>query len=685
MKNLSVAFKLGSGFCIMILIMGVVGYIGLTQIGALHLAMNDYSRWGDYDMSMNEDVMQNMLKVKNSLDRYIALPDYNRLNEFEGTLGVTVKGIQIWAERVQSHPRLYKEAEASQKFIENLQKDARALASDFKAMSITREGWHSLSLHMISELGKAKEELIEPAKTTAVKRADLKAVGQWNDIGKILDEALLTAALKLETAALAYSFSPDETKWKQLQDAQTVLGKGLSDWRAVIAGKNDLEAVADRIAFSLKTFTSFSQDFYNAVDKVNRLREKIVQSLQDRINNLERLMETGIDPAKNARITTADEAHDKGRFSLLLGILIAFIVGTACALLITRSITRPLRHVVSAVNTIAGGDLTVSLDIDQKDEIGILAEAMKNMTAQLNEVVKQVKAASDNVASGSEEMSASSEALSQGATEQASHLEEITSSMEEMGSNINQNAENAVKTDEIARQAAGDAEDGGRQVEDTVAAMKNIADKISVIEEIARQTNLLALNAAIEAARAGESGRGFAVVAAEVRKLAERSGEAAKEIGQLSATSVDVAEKSGQMLGKIVPDIRRTAELVQEISAASKEQTAGAAQINQAIAQLDQVVQQNASSAEEVASTAQELSGQAQQLQESMRFFKAAETDPLHPEKPSEKNQSTPADSSVRPFIATPDYDRTDDGAVDWQKRLISTTKDKLDQDFETF
>ncbi|MEW6077354.1 MAG: methyl-accepting chemotaxis protein [Thermodesulfobacteriota bacterium] len=311
--------------------------------------------------------------------------------------------------------------------------------------------------------------------------------------------------------------------------------------------------------------------------------------------------------------------------------LILLIVTIAAIILVTLALRAIVRSVVSALNKgvvfatrVAAGDLTATMDIRRKDEIGNLAGALKEMAEKLKAVVTQVQEAANHVSSGGEEMRSSSEALSQGATEQASHLEEITSSMEEMGSNINQNADNAAETEKIARQAAGDAEEGGRQVQNTVRAMKEIAGKISIIEEIARQTNLLALNAAIEAARAGDAGKGFAVVAAEVRKLAERSGMAAKEIGALSATSVDVAEKAGQMLEKIVPDIRKTAELVQEISAASKEQTAGASQINQAISQLDQVVQRNASFAEEVASTAQELSGQAQQLQDSMSFFKTA-------------------------------------------------------------
>jgi methyl-accepting chemotaxis protein len=212
--------------------------------------------------------------------------------------------------------------------------------------------------------------------------------------------------------------------------------------------------------------------------------------------------------------------------------------------------------------------------------------------------------------------------MSQGATEQASSAEEVSSSMEEMSSNIRQNADNALQTEKIAKKASSDAEEGGRAVEETVTAMKEIAVKTGIIEEIARQTNLLALNAAIEAARAGEHGKGFAVVASEVRKLAERSQKAAAEIKELSGTSVIIAEKAGEMLGRIVPDIQKTAELVAEISAASSEQNSGAEQINKAILQLDEVIQQNASSSEEMSSMAEELSSQAEQLSESIAFFK---------------------------------------------------------------
>jgi methyl-accepting chemotaxis protein len=282
-----------------------------------------------------------------------------------------------------------------------------------------------------------------------------------------------------------------------------------------------------------------------------------------------------------------------------------------------------LQGMADLTEEISKGNLSVDVKLaSENDQLG---KALQNMTRILNDVIGQVKSAGDNVASGSQAMSSASEEMSQGATEQAASAEEASSSIEQMTANIRQNADNALQTEKIAVKAAEDARSGGKAVADTIVAMKEIAGKIMIIEEIARQTNLLALNAAIEAARAGEHGRGFAVVAAEVRKLAERSQVAAGEINALSVSSVGVAEQAGDMLKTMVPNIQRTAELVQEIAAASREQDAGAGQINKAIQQLDLVIQQNASASEEMASTAEELTAQSEQLQEMISFFRLAE------------------------------------------------------------
>ncbi|GFO58655.1 methyl-accepting chemotaxis protein [Geomonas silvestris] len=275
--------------------------------------------------------------------------------------------------------------------------------------------------------------------------------------------------------------------------------------------------------------------------------------------------------------------------------------------------------IADAACQVAEGNLTVKLEARSPSDR--LMQSLSAMVQRLGEVVNQVKLAADNVAAGSEQMSASAGAMSQGATEQAAAAEEASSSMEEMAANIRQSADNALQTEKIAVKSASDAQAGGKAVAQTVGAMKEIAGKISIIEEIARQTNLLALNAAIEAARAGEHGKGFAVVASEVRKLAERSQKAAAEISQLSSSSVEVAEKAGEMLCSMLPDIQRTAELVQEISAATREQDCGSDQINKAIQQLDQVIQQNASAAEQMSATAEELASQSEQLQATISFF----------------------------------------------------------------
>jgi len=299
------------------------------------------------------------------------------------------------------------------------------------------------------------------------------------------------------------------------------------------------------------------------------------------------------------------------------------------AFLITRSLTRQLggepTYVAEIASRVADGDLTMTIQTRASDTNSVL-HAMQAMVTRLSQVVSDVNGGAEALAGASEEVSATAQSLSQAASEQAAGVEETSASIEEMTASISQNTENAKVTDGMATKAAVEATEGGEAVRATVIAMKQIAQKIGIIDDIAYQTNLLALNAAIEAARAGEHGKGFAVVAAEVRKLAERSQIAAQEIGTVASNSVELAEKAGRLLDTIVPNIRKTSDLVQEITAASEEQSSGVGQINAAVNQLNQTTQQNASSSEELAATAEEMSGQAEQLQQSMAFFKLAGT-----------------------------------------------------------
>ncbi|HET6149391.1 MAG TPA: methyl-accepting chemotaxis protein [Polyangia bacterium] len=318
----------------------------------------------------------------------------------------------------------------------------------------------------------------------------------------------------------------------------------------------------------------------------------------------------------------AAETYASTRRLVLILAAMAMALAIIIAWWTTISITRPLVTAVEAADQLASGDLTLRLESESRDETGQLLQAMQRMVSKLSEVVSEVNGGADALASASEEVSATAQSLSQASSEQAASAEETSSSIEQMTSSIAQNTENAKVTDGMATKAAKQATEGGEAVKATVVAMKQIAQKIGIIDDIAYQTNLLALNAAIEAARAGEHGKGFAVVAAEVRKLAERSQVAAQEIGTVASSSVELAEKAGKLLDEMVPSIKKTSDLVQEITAASQEQTSGVGQINSAVSQLSQTTQQNSSSSEELAATAETMSAQAEQLQATMSFFR---------------------------------------------------------------
>jgi len=363
-----------------------------------------------------------------------------------------------------------------------------------------------------------------------------------------------------------------------------------------------------------------------------------------------------------ADLKTTDEGADveyNTSRTILVGAVGAIMLLSLCAAVwVCITISRGLTKASSAVRKVAEGDLRETAPITTRDEIGDLLGYVNDMVERLRGVVGDALAAAGNVSSGSQELSSSSEQLSQGATEQASSAEEASASMEEMAANIKQNADNAAQTEKIARQSSKDAEASGEAVGRAVVAMRTIAQKISIVQEIARQTDLLALNAAVEAARAGEHGKGFAVVASEVRKLAERSQAAAAEISSLSGETVQVATEAGEMLNRLVPDIRKTAELVSEISAACREQDIGASQINEAIQQLDKVTQQNSGASEEVSATSEELAAQAEELQASIAFFKVERADapavrptPIHQASPvtAMRSAGKPATPGRRP------------------------------------
>jgi methyl-accepting chemotaxis protein len=436
-----------------------------------------------------------------------------------------------------------------------------------------------------------------------------------------------------------------EAKWKEQREH--LLGR-LADLDRATAGVEDKEVVAQMRtllghyergfthvaslihAGELHTPQACNVEIAPVKDDAHRLEAITADLAMRHFKAAEASAERVGDQAKRARSTMAILAVIATLLSLYVGVFF------------TRSVTGPMNQVVTAAGLIAQGDLRAILEVGHTDETGKLHGAMREMLDRLTFVIGDVRTASSALAAASEEMASTSQSLAHGTSEQAASIEETTSSLEQMSASITQNAENSHATERIARQGAADAEESGRAMKETMDAMKAIAQKTTIIEEIAYQTNLLALNAAIEAARAGEHGRGFAVVATEVRKLAERSQAASKEICVLADSSVRVAERSGACLQQLVPAIRKTAELVQEVAAACREQSTGVSQISAAVSNVDQVTQRNAAAAEELSSTAEELSSQAEALRELMSFFQLAAARPLGRPEPRDLLHARP-------------------------------------------
>ncbi|MBF0261584.1 MAG: methyl-accepting chemotaxis protein [Magnetococcales bacterium] len=441
--------------------------------------------------------------------------------------------------------------------------------------------------------------------------------------------------------------------WKHMNQLLPELMKQYDDLQKITTDAEQIKLIEDARK-ATREYTEAARNWIKNDDELSAILVEMARLGADVIKQAQTAEEAGYSQLIVAR-GEAEKLTAEATAIIIGTILAAVVLGVLIALFLASLITRPIVLGVGFAQTLARGDLTTRLDIDQKDEIGVLAKALNEMVDKLKSVLTEVRGTADSVSRGSEELSSTAQQISQGASAQAASVEETSSAMEEMSSNIMQNTDNATTTRNIAQKAAKDAAEGGVAVGQAVLAMKEIAAKIGIIEEIARQTNLLALNAAIEAARAGEHGKGFAVVAAEVRKLAERSQSAAGEISHLSSTSVDVAERAGGIINTLVPDIQKTAELIQEIAAASQEQNSGASQINQAIQQLDKIIQTNAASSEEMAATAEELNAQADMLKQSVAFFNIGNVERSLPTKRLSAPHRLPVPTAkANPRLATP-------------------------------
>lgn len=644
--------KLGLSFALMIFLsaaMAYVGHNGISEIGNRVDKADDVNR-------MVRDILETRISEKNYMLR--AEDSYLKKHaELINTLKSQIqKTDQKFSQKV-NHEQMSEVTKAVDKYDNTFTAYIKLVQERTSTMELMRNDARA-ALNELEKVRSEQKQQLESVLTntkkkimTGIRRSEFQNVGElYNNGQQHIEDKLSKAddanrAIKWFIAARKnekeYIISSDPKYLNLVKSEISQIEELIKDLKHRFhnpANINQVEGVRKSISSYYKNFQNYTELMAQQVEA-----EKI-------------MVEAAREADTQCRATRADQKNkmltqiETSTTLLFSGAIITLILGLLTAVVLTRAITGPIQMGVNFAQRMAQGDFTSTLNIDQKDEVGILSAALNNMVNRLSVVVAEVGNATENVASGSEELSATAESLSQSSTEQAANVEEVSSSIEQMTANIRQNAENAQQTESIAVQSAQQAEESGKAVTQAVDAMKNIAEKISIIEEIARQTNLLALNAAIEAARAGEHGKGFAVVAAEVRKLAERSGEAAREIGDLSTGTVDVAEKAGKMLVQLVPDIKRTAELVQEITAGSSEQLSGSEQINKAVQQLDQVTQQNASASEEMASTSEELSSQAEELQQTMGFFRVNSNNNAQVPRALPATSSTPkASAKVAP------------------------------------
>ena len=653
--RLSVKAKLAGAFGVVIILTGVVGAVGVLKLSALNATIEELVSHRVQMQRLAQDLSVHTLKGIRAEKNTIISSD-------EAEMATLAK--DVLTERAITHDLLSKlnmigtstsadirktigEAFARYEPVQDKAMAFAALNSNVRA--------HNAAVKLMPDKDKAAESLKALIKTSQ----DPALAKAW----AILDGGFyeLWSDTQLATAATTMSELADFNR--QIDGDKTDLKQSISDVRALLAAKpgpglatlDALDAIVkandDIVAINSVAGNIQAGDLSGSDGA--KYSNALMASIDDFVSHIGRLLD---EDREGAAVS-----YDQARTLLIAIILSAVAIAIAAGLWIGISISRGLGKAVGLANAVSLGDLSQTITVQANDEVGDLVTALNGMVVNLNanakvadaiasgdltieakrlsdrdtlgmalermvvklrEFVIDALSASGNVASGSEQLSSSATQLSQGATEQASAAEEASASMDEMAANVKQNADNASQTEKIARQSSRDAEASGAAVTKAVQAMETIAQKITIVQEIARQTDLLALNAAVEAARAGEHGRGFAVVASEVRKLAERSQTAAQEIGALSNDTVKSAREAGEMLAKLVPDIKKTAELVEEITAACREQDIGATQVNQAIQQLDKVTQQNASASEEVSSTSEELSGQAERLQSTIAYFK---------------------------------------------------------------
>lgn len=714
-RNMKIRVKLMLSFLIMIIFMGVIGYTGynstksiqheLAKIFAVQMPSIDFLIEADRDLQQLLVAERSMIFTDPGSEQFQSFEkDYQQNFEQSDTRWKSYKKLASSEKEKQLIPAYEKartEWETVSKKVVDLMKQNNDISiHQAKILSLGEANNRFENMRdYINQLTEINLELAKQSDRDATNTyaAAVKILGIVSMLGLIMGLALglvisgmITGPVRLVVAGLKELAKGDINVTTEIHQKDEI-GELADSMRAMTTNLKEAVGVAERIS---KGDLDVNVNVLSEKDVLGNALTIMVANLKKTAAVAE-MVAVG-DLEANVEIMSEKDVLGKALVTMISNLKAAVDVAQKISFgnldvevkiqsdkdtlgKALNSMILNLQETAEVAEKISEGDLRVDAKVLSKDDV--LGKALEKMIENLRSVVNDVKSGADNVAAGSGQLSSSAEELSAGATEQAAAAEQASSSMEEMSANIRQNAENAMQTEKLAIQAANDAEIGGESVVKTVEAMKTIAEKISIIEEISRQTNMLALNAAIEAARAGEHGKGFAVVADAVRKLAERSQAAAAEICNLSESSVEIAENAGKMLEKIVPDIRKTSELVQEINAASNEQNTGSEQINQALRQLDSVIQQNASSSEEMSSTSEELAAQAEQLQGSVGFFKIDEmakekfqTKFAEKKKESKKDTSFKKENDIHPESKGVVLDIDD-----------SVEDDSMDADFEKY